>query len=300
MKSVFLLATLLFTTTLSAQNVSSISSDPPVNRKYPPEMIQIAVPSHGSQLLGVLYLASGPGPHPTVILFHGFPGYEQNLDLAQALRRDGYNVLAMHYRGSWGVTGRFSFANALEDADSQVNWITAPEITAKYRIDPTHLILIGHSVGGFMALAAAAHNPKVSAAILISAAPISHSFVTFKPEDRDRAIDLYTRNTNPANLLPLTGVTPADLGAEIFDHRKEWDFMTLAPTIGKRPVLLITADDGSGPDSEAVFQFLKHSGNIQSEHIEFETDHSFSDHRIALEETIITWLDKQRLQASAT
>jgi uncharacterized protein len=299
MKSIFLAATLLFAPTLLAQHVSSICADPPVNEKNPPEMIQIAVPSHGSQLLGVLYLASGPGLHPAVILFHGFPGYEQNLDLAQALRRDGYNVLAMHYRGSWGVTGRFSFANAIEDADSQVDWITAPEIAAKYRVDPTQLILIGHSVGGFMALSAAAHNPKISAAILISAASIGHRFVTFKQEDRDRAVASYIKNTNPANLLPLAGVTPEGLGAEIFEHRKEWDFITLAPSVGKRPVLLITADDGSGPDSEALFQFLKHRGNTQSAHVEFKTDHSFSDHRIVLETTIITWLDKQRLQTSA-
>ena len=50
-------------------------------------MVQLSVPSHGERLLGVFYLAAGAGPHPTAIVMHGFPGYEQNLDIAQTLRR---------------------------------------------------------------------------------------------------------------------------------------------------------------------------------------------------------------------
>ena len=79
------------------------------------------------------------------VLFHGLPGYEQNLDLAQALRREGWNVLAMHYRGSWGVSGQFSFLHAAEDADAQVHFLldlclgkgrtggSRPDSTRKYR-----------------------------------------------------------------------------------------------------------------------------------------------------------------------
>ena len=38
--------------------------------------------SDGHRLLGVLYLARGEEPKPTVLLLHGCPGLEQNLDLA--------------------------------------------------------------------------------------------------------------------------------------------------------------------------------------------------------------------------
>ena len=219
MRSLFLAATLLTATTLSAQSPSSIASDPPVDQKRPAALVEIAVPSHGVQLLGALYLAAGAGPHPTVILYHGFPGYEQNLDLAQALRRAGYNVLAVHYRGSWGVKGDFSFTHVIEDADAQVDWITSPEIAAKYRVDTTRIILIGHSMGGFAAISATAHNPKVRAAVLISAASLGHRFAELKPEDKDKAVGLYVSKVDPADVLPLAGTTPAALGAEIFDHR---------------------------------------------------------------------------------
>lgn len=106
-------------------------------------------------------MRGGPGPHPAVIIYHGFPGCEQNLDLAQALRRAGHNVLAVHYRGSWGVKGSFSFEHAIEVSDAQIDWLSSPAISAKYGTDPAKIIVIGHSMGGFMALSAAAHYPSV-------------------------------------------------------------------------------------------------------------------------------------------
>ena len=129
----------------------------------------MVLPSHGSNLLGVFYLAAGAGPHPTAIVFHGFPGFEQNLDIAQALRAHGWNVLAMHYRGSWGVKGNFSFTHAAEDADTEVHFLLDPANDQKYRIDPHRIVVIGHSMGGYMAASAIAHNPQVAAAVLISA-----------------------------------------------------------------------------------------------------------------------------------
>ena len=56
----------------------------------------------------------------TVVLLHGLPGNEQNLDLAQAIRRAGWNVLTLHYRGAWGSPGQFSLQHVLEDADAAV------------------------------------------------------------------------------------------------------------------------------------------------------------------------------------
>ena len=70
------------------------------------------------EINGVAYLAGGAGPHPTVILLHGLPGNEKNLDLAQAIRRDGWNAVTFNYRGSWGSPGVFRFGQNLEDADA--------------------------------------------------------------------------------------------------------------------------------------------------------------------------------------
>ena len=42
--------------------------------------------SKGYKLVGGFYGAAGETPRPTVILLHGVPGVEMNLDLAYALR----------------------------------------------------------------------------------------------------------------------------------------------------------------------------------------------------------------------
>jgi len=102
---------------------AAVITDPAPDAANPPHSAQVLVPSHGVGMNGLFYLAGGAGPHPTIVLLHGFPGNEQNLDLAQAIRRAGWNVLTMHYRGSWGSPGVFSIAHVLEDVDAAVAFV---------------------------------------------------------------------------------------------------------------------------------------------------------------------------------
>src|ERR1700739_4338718 len=97
-----------------AQTPNAVIFDPHPDKAHPAGMVDVRIPSHGANMNAILYTASGAAPHPVLVLFHGFPGKEQNLDLAQAVRRAGFTVLTLHYRGSWGSPGKFSFANALE------------------------------------------------------------------------------------------------------------------------------------------------------------------------------------------
>jgi dipeptidyl aminopeptidase/acylaminoacyl peptidase len=90
--------------TLDAQ-IPAITSDPAPDKLHPALFDTFQLPSHGALLNAFVYIAAGAGPHPAVILLHGFPGNEKNLDLAQAIRRSGYNVLYFDYRGSWGSPG---------------------------------------------------------------------------------------------------------------------------------------------------------------------------------------------------
>jgi predicted alpha/beta-fold hydrolase len=78
----------------------ALTTDPSPDQEFPAAIEAPDVMSHGARLNAVFYIASGRGPHPTVLLMHGFPGNEKNLDLAYAIRRAGWNVLIPHYRGS--------------------------------------------------------------------------------------------------------------------------------------------------------------------------------------------------------
>jgi len=48
-----------------------------------------------------------------VVLLHGYPGNERNLDLAQARRRDGWDIVFFHYRGAWGSTASVCCSRAI-------------------------------------------------------------------------------------------------------------------------------------------------------------------------------------------
>jgi uncharacterized protein len=257
----------------------------------PAAMQQMVLPSHGSNLLGIFYLAAGAGPHPTAVIFHGFPGFEQNLDIAQTLRAHGWNVLAMHYRGSWGVKGSFSFTHAAEDADTQVQFLLDPANTEKYRIDPHRIVVIGHSMGGYMAASAIAHNPQVAAAVLISAWNISRGFknrrqpgeapLTVKEEAEAIGLD--------NNLAPLAGTTGLALAREIQDHRQALNFLNLAPAIAPRPVFVITASEGLAPSDHALAEAITKAGDTRVTERHWNTDHSYSGQRAELAEAILQW-----------
>lgn len=262
---------------------------PPASK--PASTKQMVIASHGDMLLGVFYLAAGAGPHPTAVIFHGFPGYEQNLDIAQFLRAHGWNVLAMHYRGSWGVKGDFSFEHAAEDADTQVRFVLNAANAQKYGIDARRVIVIGHSMGGFMAASAAAHNKQVVAAVLISAWNIGADYAsrhhgasaasTVESEAKSLASD--------DNLLPLSGTSAQALAHDIYDHHSALDMNNLAPAIAPRPVFVITASEGLAPSDHAFAEALRKAGDAHVTERHWDTDHSYSGVRAELSAAILEW-----------
>lgn len=259
-------------------------------------MVQLSVPSHGEQLLGVFYLAAGAGPHPTAIVMHGFPGYEQNLDIAQALRRAGWNVMAVHYRGSWGVKGSFSFAHVVEDADAEVAFLLDPAVEAKYRIDPAKIALVGHSMGGFAVASATAHNPHVAAVVMISAWNIAGPFVALADSQEDAAVAKFVQAQTKNDLAPLAGCTAESLGHEVFRSRATLNFPALASAMASRPVTIITSNDGLAADNDKLFAALQAAGDKQAKTMHMETDHSYSGKRIVLEQAVLDALEPIRIR----
>src|SRR5690606_10006545 len=131
-----------------------------VDSAFPPAMSELSFQSGGSKLNGLMYMANGAGPHPTVVLLHGYAGNERNLDLAQAMRRAGMNVLYFNYRGTWGSGGEFSLTNAVHDAATAVSLARSAEWAEKYRSDPGRVALVGHSLGGFFGTIAMARDSE--------------------------------------------------------------------------------------------------------------------------------------------
>ena len=270
---------------------AALTTDPPVDKAHPASMQSFQIPSHGQPMNAIAYLAAGEGPHPVVIVLHGFPGNEKNLDLAQSIRRAGWNAIFFNYRGSWGTPGAFSFANAIEDTQAAIAWLREPSNSAKLHTDPKRIALAGHSMGGFMAAYAGSHDPAILGTALISAANF-HDWAggDLKPEQEAANRARLVKSIADNDILPLAGCTAESLADEMLSHRKPWNFVDYAAMFGGRPLLLITSDDGLAPSAAHLAEAVRKSGNTHVTEQHFATDHSYSGQRIALQAAVLNWL----------
>jgi pimeloyl-ACP methyl ester carboxylesterase len=267
------------------QTPVAVVADPPVDKKFPPGMVGITVTSHGVDMDATFYLAGGAGLHGTVLLLHGLPGYEYNGDLAQSIRRAGWNVLLFHYRGTWGTAGTFSQSSTIEDTAGAVHFLRHPANATKYGSDPQRLVLVGHSFGGFLAGYEGSHDPDIAAVAMISAVNLGK--VNADPKQREIRLKRWE-----TQLHPVRGATASELFDEAERHAKDWDYLQWADALHGRPVLLVEADDQNRADMEALARALRHKGSLGLDQIGVATDHSFSDHRIALQTIVLNWLEK--------
>ncbi len=258
---------------------------------FPAALETFQIPSHGSLLNALVYVAEGAGPHPAVVLLHGFPGNEKNLDLAQDMRRAGWDVLYFNYRGSWGSPGNFSFSHGIEDVAAAVSYLRQPENAKLLRLDPSRVVVIGHSMGGFMAVQAAAVDPTIMAAGLISAADLGGRIPQPLPKEREAAtLQAVATGLASQGMAPLAGCTSEGLAREVLDNAANWSFMGKANALKGKPALIITSDDGLGPSNEAFAAGLRGAGNNRLTTLHFATDHSYSDQRRELSAAVLKWL----------
>jgi pimeloyl-ACP methyl ester carboxylesterase len=270
----------------------AITTDPAPDKAYPAAMETFQIPSHGAMLNALAYIAEGPGPHPVVILLHGFPGNEKNLDLAQAIRRDGWDIVYFDYRGSWGSPGDFSFTHSIEDTQSAIAYLRDPAHASKLRSDPSYIVLIGHSMGGFMARYVGAQDPAIKAVGLISAADMGIDKVQFlKPTQEKDATAGLAAHFAADGMAPLAGCTPESLAREVIANAAAWNIPSLAPKLAARPVLVITSDDGLAPSNDAFVAALHKAGATDISTVHLTSDHSYSDQRIALEKAVLEALE---------
>ncbi|MEO7365902.1 MAG: alpha/beta fold hydrolase [Sphingomicrobium sp.] len=269
---------------------SAATADPAFDTANPANNIVFTIPVGTGAMNAMMYTASGAGPHPTLLLLHGFPGNEQNLDLAQAARRAGWNVLTQHYRGSWGSKGAFTFAGAAEDAHAALAFLKRPDNVARFRIDPARIAIAGHSMGGMMAADAAADDPSVAGLFLIDAWDMS---VDAKALATPQGVNSWHEEV-VTDLPALSGTDEAALTAELRSSGGRFDLGKRVLAYGNRPLEIIGAERAGGASNAAILKAVRASVNPRATGATWPTDHSFNDRRIALAERLVTWLGTLR------
>jgi uncharacterized protein len=284
----FTAALFLVALTSSPENTASqippaIYTDPVADKAHPTRMEVLHIPSGDVQINGVAYLAAGAGPHPTIIICHGLPGNEKNLDLAQALRRAGWNAITFNYRGSWGSPGSFRFDQNPKDASAVLAYLRVPANAQKLGIDTSRVVIAGHSMGGWAAAMSAANDHGLDGIILISAANIGA--VGRLPTDAIAAV-------MADSMESLAGTTPSILSEEVRTNAEAYDFVHKATSLAKIPMLVLSSDDGLAPHTDALATAIDRSGGKQVTSVHVATDHSWSDRRIRMQTDILRWLAK--------
>jgi len=274
-----------------------LAQDPAFDATHPALSSEVVFESGGARMYGLVYEAPGSGPHPTAIVLHGFPGNERNLDLAQAIRRAGWNAVFFHYRGAWGSEGDFGFVHVLEDVAAVVATLQQPEFAAKHRIDATQLALIGHSMGGFAALVSASELPAVDCAASLAGANLGlWAEAVETPEGEARmagALDGWGG--------PIRGTGGAALVAEVRANGTRFDLRRHAAALATRPLLLVAGsrDDVTPPalhHEPLVAQLAAHpDARLQSALL--DADHAFADRRVELTRLVLDWLTTKCVQA---
>jgi pimeloyl-ACP methyl ester carboxylesterase len=263
---------------------AAIFTDPPADAAHPPRMEVLHIPSGGVKINGVAYLAAGAGPHPTLVLLHGLPGNEKNLDLAQAVRRAGWNVVTFNYRGSWGSPGTFSFEGNLADARAVLAFVRDPANAAPLGIDTKKLVIAGHSMGGWVTALTAAQDSGLAGAVMISAADMGGRGAV--PGAKPMIVKSMSED-----METLSSTTPEKMADEIIGFSPRLSFNAeVAKGLSTKPLLVLTSDDGLAPNAEKLVKAIRADGGTQATLHHEATDHSWSGKRIALEALVIAWL----------
>jgi len=185
----------------------------------------------GPEQFGQLWLPSTRGPHPVVVMIHGgcwlasLPGVELTAPVAEDLMRRGIAVWNLEYRRLGDRGG--GYPGTFEDIGRGVDRLRA--LAVADHLDLRHVVIVGHSAGGQLALWAAARRRLMGRERLSGADPLPVSGVVSlagvadlaayrasgpgacgEPETIDRLVGAPRRtapgayaDTSPAAMLPI-------------------------------------------------------------------------------------------------
>lgn len=257
-----------------------------LDHKHAPSMHELAIPYDGVMMTGLFYSAGGAGPHPTIILLHAFPGFEKNLDMAQALRRQGFNILFFHYRGTWGSGGDFSWNNSLQDVHTSIAYLKQPENAQALKVDTSKIILVGHSWGGMLSIKAGAASADIKC--IASIAPEDWTQWLDTEVDRQGMLDYLN------GVYSVEGYPAAMALQDLIDERPQWTLANIVKNVGDKKILLVGGEWDEAFNSDTRDKITRVAEEAGAQHVTSFTienaDHSFSAKRIELIERTGNWL----------
>ena len=282
-KQFFFVFTLFAATDALAQSDSIVLKDLKWDKTHPAGSSELFIPSANSLLAGIIYRPNGSEKHPTLLLLHGFPGNERNLDLAQVIRAHGWNVIYFNYRGSWGSQGKFSFKNCVEDVSNVVAFCNKYQDSLK--IDTSNIVFFGHSMGGWVCLKALEQLPQIKKGFALSTWNIYGDLKTITSEDQ------LTGAANNPNIFPnyfVLNSTTLEIFLPAFKELTYYKLVTDAKSLRDKQIIMLDEH----VRNKEIADTIKKANPIFFDYQVWDTDHGFTNKRVSLMNKLISFLDK--------
>ena len=249
--------------------------------------------SHGDSIFGRVLLPALKTKEersPVLVLLHGYPGMEQNMDIAYALRRAGVATVHFSYRGVWGGHGNYRFSHLIEDTFTVVEMLR--QRAEEYRLDPGRIYLFGHSMGGFAELTAIAKGLAVRGGIVVAPCDMAMRAME-EPAKYERM-----KQTPEKGFFRLPD---ADyLWGELEENLEKWRFDALAARIPQHMQLHFiggTRDTAVPPQRHIypLYELLRQRG-MKVSYQELDTVHAFTGYRVTLARMVLDLLMEMEAQ----
>jgi uncharacterized protein len=216
----------------------------------------------------MLWLPDSPPPWPGMLIVHGAGSCKENhADFGRACAAGGWAGLAYDQRGHGRSRDEMSPAVA-EDAVRMVGLLASVE-----GVDPRRICARGSSMGGFVAVHAAAASPAIAGVVAICPAGEGH----------------LARGLDAGELeMRISERGRADVRAWLAEH----DLRSAVRLIGRRPLLLIHASGDERIPSTWSRELYEHAAPPRKLIVLPGGDHGSAQHDAELHGVALRWLER--------
>lgn len=230
------------------------------------------------RLSGRIYRPKVDGRSPAVAICLGFPGDTKHTDLAEDLALNGIASLIFYYKGAWWSEGEFSFLTLDSSTRDAAKFLLSQEF-----VDPERVGLIGHSMGAIPLSKNLVENPRLKTGVFIS--PVADlSSWAFKESSEIIVPRLLSMAHGK-----LKGLNSEKILKELPIIAERLNPINMIKSI-KQPVMIIVGSKDSETPPEMCRLLYDEARSPKSWLLIEGADHTFSEHRIPLINSVVNWL----------
>jgi len=275
-----------------------LSNDIFPKEKEQTDFIPLSFINETSNISGIFFKAVLEKPAPTAILAHGYPGRDGDIkEIGSFLKNEGVNTYIFNYRGTWKSEGLFSVNNAVSDLIKSVEFLKLPEISKKYNIDTTDIIMMGYSWGGGIVFLSGKSCPSIKKIISMATTDLKLISEKIESDSSYKILNLNTMKRHTDSGIIRFDRTAEEIQSWLSEHKNELDLSKTLDALSDIKILFIGGwNDINVPVEKhmiPLYRFFQDRILSNCKLILFDSDHSFNNVLPELHKSILDWIKKK-------